>query len=89
MVKDGEVHMQLLDAIKKEFKDTRRLWRLLHEQLSAADEIGMCKQRIQLKNEGTQVKKENSKALKNLSYERPNATDQINLIDEYEVNLED
>ncbi|KAH1005134.1 hypothetical protein HUJ04_006175 [Dendroctonus ponderosae] len=84
IIKDGETHLLLLEALKKEFKEISKLWTLLARQVCAQDEVEICKVRLQFK-EKSQNKTVVDKQLKMLSYEQNNIHEHINLISPEEV----
>ncbi|KAI0211430.1 E3 ubiquitin-protein ligase SHPRH [Lamellibrachia satsuma] len=51
MTEFGNIHFKLLDALKKEFKCLRTVWKVLREQVSAMDELSMATTRIRLRLE--------------------------------------
>ena len=51
IVKDGQSHVKLLDAMKKEFRLMRILWRTVYDQVAAVDEINMSTLRLRLRYE--------------------------------------
>lgn len=56
--------------LKKEFKEIRKFWTFLHQQVNAHDEIIMCKIRLRLKDENEDSVKQPKKMIamvKNLS----------------------
>ncbi|XP_068240561.1 E3 ubiquitin-protein ligase SHPRH [Palaemon carinicauda] len=46
---DSQTHMQILDAMKKEFKNYRILWRSVFDCVSAMDEVNMATIRLRLR----------------------------------------
>ncbi|KAJ3664999.1 hypothetical protein Zmor_000523 [Zophobas morio] len=87
LVKDGEIHINILDTLKKEFKEVRKLWTHLDQQICAQDELDMCKTRLRLKgpNDDKPQKKEVTSILKNLTYNLENKVETIFLLDEHEL----
>ncbi|KAK7076402.1 hypothetical protein SK128_024788, partial [Halocaridina rubra] len=47
--KDSQTHLQILDAMKKEFKNYRILWRSVFDSVSALDEVNMATLRLRLR----------------------------------------
>lgn len=45
----GSIHLKLLDACKKEFRQIRVVWRQLNDQASAVDELSMATLRLRLR----------------------------------------
>lgn len=45
----GNIHLKLLDACKKEFRQIRVVWRQLNDQASAVDELSMATLRLRLR----------------------------------------
>ena len=89
LVKDGEIHINILDTLKKEFKEVRKLWTHLDQQICAQDELDMCKTRLRLKgpNDEKPQKREVTSILKNLTYNLENKVETIFLLDEHEVGV--
>ncbi|CAH1134952.1 unnamed protein product [Ceutorhynchus assimilis] len=77
LIKDGETQMQLFDVLKKEFKEIRKVWTLLDQQVCAQDELDICKVRFQLKTAEDSKTKAN-RDLQNLTNETHK--DNLNLI---------
>ncbi|XP_050307635.1 E3 ubiquitin-protein ligase SHPRH isoform X2 [Anthonomus grandis grandis] len=77
-IKDGETHISLIDTLKKEFKEIRKLWTHLDQQVCAQDELDICKVRLQFKTDDGCLK--TNRALKNLSYDQKITHENINLI---------
>ncbi|XP_064122069.1 E3 ubiquitin-protein ligase SHPRH-like [Macrobrachium nipponense] len=46
---DSQTHMQILEAMKKEFKNYRILWRAVFDSVSAMDEVNMATIRLRLR----------------------------------------
>ncbi|KAF7281635.1 hypothetical protein GWI33_004494 [Rhynchophorus ferrugineus] len=84
LIKDGETHVQLIDVLKKEFKEIRKFWTLLDQQVCAIDELDICKVRLQLKT-ADEAKEKANKMLKNLSYDQTKTNDNINLLKQSEL----
>ncbi|KAJ8921378.1 hypothetical protein NQ315_002994 [Exocentrus adspersus] len=72
-IKDGEVHINLIEGLKKEFKEVRRLWTLLDRQVCAGDELDICKVRLQLRD---------------LTYTLEDKNENVNLISVYELQYQ-
>lgn len=73
------------------FQELRRLWTLLDQQISAQDEVEICKTRLRLKSpdDNGEVLRKPSKAdkvLKNLSTILENKLETIHLLEEHEVS---
>ncbi|XP_057665468.1 E3 ubiquitin-protein ligase SHPRH isoform X2 [Diorhabda carinulata] len=85
-VKDGELHINIIENLKKEFKELRRLWTFLDQQICARDELDICKVRLQLKTD-TEIQK-TDKTLKNLTYELENKNETINLLSVHELDYQ-
>ena len=52
---DGQSHVRLIDAMKKEFRLMRILWRTVYDQVAAVDEINMSTLRLRLRYEDEPV----------------------------------
>jgi hypothetical protein len=48
LVQAGSLYMKVLEAMRKEFKPLRDLWRALFDHTSVLDEIDMCTTRLEL-----------------------------------------
>ncbi|XP_066137838.1 E3 ubiquitin-protein ligase SHPRH isoform X1 [Euwallacea fornicatus] len=83
-IQDGETHMRLIESMKKEFKELRKVWTLLDRQICAQDELDICKVRLQLKT-GNEKTDSANRTLKNLSYDQPGHCEHINLISPAEL----
>ncbi|XP_008201431.1 E3 ubiquitin-protein ligase SHPRH isoform X2 [Tribolium castaneum] len=86
LLKDGEVHINILETLKKEFKEVRKLWTYLEQQICAQDELDMCKIRLRLK-EANEEEKQN-KILQNLNYNIVNKLETIHVLDVHEVGYQ-
>ena len=51
VLEDGQSHIRLIDAMKKEFRLMRVLWRTIYDQVAAVDEINMSTLRLRLRYE--------------------------------------
>lgn len=80
-LKDGKTHMQLLEAMKKEFKQLRAVWMSLNHQVQALDEISMCKLRLRLRLPGEPIPPK----MTNLSLKTQNKIESIFIIERHEV----
>lgn len=88
---NGGVHIKLIEAIKKEFRFLRILWRQIYDQVSALDELSQATTRmIAVRNdeELTREQPSTSSNIKQLSSgvtEKAVKTQNINLIHFYEI----
>lgn len=90
-IKDGETNLAVLEAMKKEFKEVRRLWTYLEKQICAKDEIDMCKIRLKLKEPSTDEKEKRTKVdsiLRQLHSEETNKFETIHMMSEMEVDVQ-
>ncbi|XP_074033441.1 E3 ubiquitin-protein ligase SHPRH isoform X2 [Leptinotarsa decemlineata] len=93
-IQDGEVYINIIECLKKEFKELRKLWTFLDQQICAQDELDICKVRLQLKTEVNDEKKDNkvqnkvNKALKNLNYQVENRNEFVNLLSVHELDFQ-
>ena len=71
---DGNTHMKLLEAMKKEFKLMRILWRQIYDNVAAVDELNMSIMRLRLRFEDEPLTSLNSMKIKK-SKEEKAATD--------------
>uniref|UniRef100_A0A1Y1LAC0 RING-type domain-containing protein n=3 Tax=Photinus pyralis TaxID=7054 RepID=A0A1Y1LAC0_PHOPY len=89
---DGDLYFRILYKKKIEFKQMRKFWTLLDQQICALDEINMCKTRLSLKvGDEQENKKSTSKTdriLKHLSMALENKLQYINFIEEHELNYQ-
>ena len=51
IIDDGEIHMKLFEAMKKEFRLMRILWRQIYDHVAAVDELNMSVMRLRLRFE--------------------------------------
>ncbi|XP_044756394.1 E3 ubiquitin-protein ligase SHPRH [Coccinella septempunctata] len=86
LVKDGEIHLNILDNIKKEFKELRKLWTHIYQQVAAQDELDMCKIKLRLEDPSKDKKNSKNSALKRLSYIVENKLDTMYHLNEYELD---
>ncbi|XP_044258765.1 E3 ubiquitin-protein ligase SHPRH [Tribolium madens] len=86
LLKDGEIHINILETLKKEFKEVRKLWTYLEQQICAQDEVDMCKIRLRLKEPNEEEKQ--NKILKNLNYNIDNKLETIHVLDVHEVEYQ-
>ncbi|KAJ8932032.1 hypothetical protein NQ314_015005 [Rhamnusium bicolor] len=88
-IEDGETHITLIEALKKEFKEIRKLWTFLDQQICAQDEVDICKVRLQLKDPNSEAEeKQMSKTIKNLTYNLENKNETVNLISLHELTYQ-
>ncbi|CAH1988084.1 unnamed protein product [Acanthoscelides obtectus] len=94
LYKDGETHMNVLETMKKEFKEVRHFWTLLDQQICAEDELDICKLRLQLKevedsDEGIHSKNEtHARILKSLTYTMENKNENMHLLTVHELDYQ-
>ncbi|RZC37273.1 E3 ubiquitin-protein ligase SHPRH [Asbolus verrucosus] len=90
LIKDGEIHINLLETLKKEFKEIRKLWTFLDQQICAQDELDICKIRLRLKepNEEDKQQKKMKPMLKNLTYNLENKLETIHVLEEQELGYQ-
>ncbi|KAK9884497.1 hypothetical protein WA026_007338 [Henosepilachna vigintioctopunctata] len=88
LVKDAEIHIAILENLRKEFKDIRKLWTQIYQQVAAQDELEMCKIKLRLEDPCADQRKKDSKekALERLSYILENKLDTINMLNEHELD---
>ena len=55
VIEDGNRHMKLIEAMKKEFKLMRILWRQIYDHVAAVDELNMSTLRLRLRYEDEPV----------------------------------
>lgn len=87
-IDDGNAHLKLAAIRRQEFKELSKLYTYFDQQVSAQDELNMCKIRFRLRNSGEPVKviqKKQNQALKILNYDIENKFEFINLLSEEEV----
>ncbi len=51
VIEDGNIHMKMLESMKKEFKLMRILWRQIYDNVAAVDELNMSIMRLRLRFE--------------------------------------
>lgn len=74
--------------LQSNFKEIRKLWTCLDQQIRAQDELDMCKTRLQLKSPKSEEKSKRSKAeaiLKQLSDIQNSRQETIHMLNEHEV----
>ena len=81
-VNDGKTHVQILEAMKKEFKQIRAVWMSINHQVQAFDEISMCKLRLRLRLPDEPLPPKKSS---NLSLKEQNKVETIFIIENHEV----
>lgn len=89
LLKDGKLHIDLCWALRKEFKDLRRLYTFYDQQISAQDELNICKIRFRLQNpeEPVKVIRKRKNILQNLDYEIENKHEFINILNEVDLDF--
>ncbi|CAG9838516.1 unnamed protein product [Diabrotica balteata] len=85
-IKDGGIQMSMINTMKKEFKELRKFWTFLDQQICAMDELDICKVRLQLKPD--EEEKKANKVLKNLTYELDNKHETIHLLSVHELDYQ-
>ncbi|XP_045026418.1 LOW QUALITY PROTEIN: E3 ubiquitin-protein ligase SHPRH [Daphnia magna] len=82
----GSVHLKLLDACKKEFRQIRVVWRQLNDQASAVDELSMATLRLRLRlpHELPQPKP----TVQMLDNKNPNQVMPIYLLEPHDVDIQ-
>lgn len=83
-IKDGKIHVQQLDAMKREFKQIRAVWMSINHEVQACDEISMCKVRLRLRLPGEPIPPK----LTNLSLSEHNKIETIFIIEHHEVDAQ-
>lgn len=90
LIKDGENHLALLEAIKVEFKEVRKFWTFIDKQICAKDELDICKIRLKLKEpEGESKERKLNTVLRQLQNEDRNQFEKINVLSEHELHLQE
>ncbi|GJQ74764.1 hypothetical protein Trydic_g21610 [Trypoxylus dichotomus] len=88
LLHDADIHFHILDLLKKEFKEIRKLWTYVDAQVCAKDEVDMCKMRLRLKEKSDKKESDRSKInriVKQLSLIEQNPYETIHMLDEHEV----
>nr|XP_022908014.1 E3 ubiquitin-protein ligase SHPRH [Onthophagus taurus] len=89
LLHDAAIHLEILELLKKQFKEIRKLWRLIDDVVKAKDELSMCKIRLQLKEkENDEVLPKNSQyknILKALDNDIKNYNEDIQYLDPTEI----
>ncbi|KAI4457698.1 e3 ubiquitin-protein ligase shprh family member [Holotrichia oblita] len=88
---DAEVHFHILDILKKEFKEIRKLWTYVDAQVCATDEVDMCKMRLRLKEKTDESESDRSqinRIIKQLQQIEENRFETIHMLDEHEVQYQ-
>merc|ERR1719461_711021 len=67
LIDDGNTHMKLLEAMKKEFRLLRILWRQIYDNVAAVDELNMSIMRLRLRFEDEPVPSQSSMKIKKKS----------------------
>nr|CAI5818280.1 unnamed protein product [Callosobruchus analis] len=92
--KDGEIHIDIIETMKKEFKEVRHFWTLLDRQICAQDELDICKLRLQLKEVDDSypiATRDNSavtRILKSLTYKTENKNENMHLLNLHELDYQ-
>ncbi|GLV41293.1 uncharacterized protein CBL_04817 [Carabus blaptoides fortunei] len=88
LLKDGEIHVALCESRRKEFKELRKLYTFYDQQVSAQDELNICKIRFRLRLADEPVKEIQKKRniLKNLDYEIENQYEFIHVLNYVELD---
>lgn len=90
-IKDGEKHSVIMDQLKKEFKELRKLWTFIYQQVAAQDELDMCKIKLRIEENGKKTAKNKSDprdmVLKQLSYALENKVETIHMLSSYELEF--
>ncbi|XP_017783304.1 PREDICTED: E3 ubiquitin-protein ligase SHPRH [Nicrophorus vespilloides] len=87
IIKDAKSMFKLLALFKKNFKEMRKFMLYFQSQVSALDEVAMCKQRLQIKLRDEESPKEN-RVISSLSYEIKNRLEHVNQLDEFELDFQ-
>ncbi|KAF5299240.1 hypothetical protein FQA39_LY02413 [Lamprigera yunnana] len=89
-LKDGELFFRVLESQKKEFKQMRKFWTYLDQQICAHDEVNMCKVRLRLKDRNKQQPSTSvtDRILKELSSVLDNKLRFINFVEEHELEYQ-
>nr|CAH7738165.1 unnamed protein product [Callosobruchus chinensis] len=93
--KDGEIHINVIETMKKEFKEVRHFWTLLDQQICAQDELDICKLRLQLKDvedSDLDTPRKNgavTRILKSLTYTTENKNENMHLLTVHETQKDD
>lgn len=72
IIEDGNIHMKLLEAMKKEFRLMRILWRQIYDNVAAVDELNMSIMRLRLRFEDEPVISQNKMKIKKSNNEEKN-----------------
>nr|CAH7738161.1 unnamed protein product [Callosobruchus chinensis] len=92
--KDGEIHINVIETMKKEFKEVRHFWTLLDQQICAQDELDICKLRLQLKDvedSDLDTPRKNgavTRILKSLTYTTENKNENMHLLTVHELDYQ-
>ncbi|XP_046392650.1 E3 ubiquitin-protein ligase SHPRH isoform X2 [Ischnura elegans] len=86
LIRHGNNQIKLMEAMKKEYKYLRVMWRQLNDQVSAIDELNMAKLRLGLKEkkEVAEVEQKN-KSMKGLSNKPESKVESIHLLGQHEL----
>ncbi|KRT78220.1 helicase, partial [Oryctes borbonicus] len=90
-IHDAEIHFQILDLLKKEFKEIRKLWTYVDAQVCATDEMDMCKMRLRLKEKRDENETDKSKInriVKQLSRIEQKPYENIHMLDRHEIQYQ-
>ncbi|PSN49431.1 hypothetical protein C0J52_06590 [Blattella germanica] len=88
-LEDGNQHLKLLDAIKKEFRHLRLVWTQLRDQVSAQDELDMAKLKLRIRYPDEPMPQNNKKQrnpLQQLSSNIGNVAETIHIIEWHQVS---
>merc|ERR1719273_2223416 len=77
VIEDGNTHMKLLEAMKKEFKLLRILWRQIYDNVAAVDELNMSIMRLRLRFEDEPITSENKMKIKKDSKKAANLSTRV------------
>ncbi|CAH0562699.1 unnamed protein product [Brassicogethes aeneus] len=86
ILNDGETHINLITVLKDEYKVMSKFWTHLYQQVSAKDELDICKIRLALKDSDLEEDKR-SNVLKNLDYELKDKIKHCNLLNPHELGF--
>ena len=64
IIDDGVIHMKMFESLKKEFKLSRILWRLINDRVAAVDELNMSVMRLRLRFEDEPLTSQNKLKIK-------------------------